>query len=227
MPAPSPPLRFEMSESYSTIYGFPQRVPPTDYHLELRSPMPAQLSYILGADWRSRCIETTSNNRFVKEWRYIPLSDDDDDDDETEHCLRMRRCGAQLVQMKFWLQEQQGRYNEEASKQIMGWPSDGGVWVYQLPVNPFAGKPIEETIDEQFAALARYSSGLREDPREKVWNLKSELAKTSDMDQFCEVLSKYGAKHYENLFSCPETTRLRLWNSSQSKGFLSTILRSG
>ncbi|KAH6663093.1 hypothetical protein B0J14DRAFT_609730 [Halenospora varia] len=214
----NPRLRLSMSDPSPTIYGYPKKIPRSPSHLlTFTTRMPALISYVLGADWRSRCVATSSNNRSVKEWSYIVSPDDEVD--EAEHCLRMRRCSAYLVQPGVHFSPQTECYNQKISRYIMGWPSDGSVLVYHLPSN----NPTDKTIEEQFASLARYNAGLEEEPSIKIGRLMNELVKQNEMDGFCGVLGNWGAEHYKNISNCPEVKEFGLLNSDESNNFLSKV----
>jgi hypothetical protein len=76
-------------------------------------------------------------------------------------------------------------------------------------------------MDEQFAALARFNSGLEENPDIKVQKLRSELAEQDTMDQFYEVLNSHSATFIDDVNSYPETTQLCLSKSGLSMKSLS------
>ncbi|KAH6671134.1 hypothetical protein B0J14DRAFT_595412, partial [Halenospora varia] len=214
----NPRLRASVTETSITIYGYPKRLIIGGSHLlNLTTRTPAKVAWILGEDWRSRCVATTSNNRGLKEWSYIVAPDDEED--EAKHCLQMRRCGAYLTQPGLYRSPNTEDYNEKISRYIMGWPSNGGVLVFHLPSN----NPADKTLEEQFASLARYDAGIEEEPCIKFGRLRDELAKQNKMDGFCEVLNRWGSERYEDISNCPEVQDLRLLNSEESNKFLYTI----
>ena len=185
-------------------------------------PSEAQLSYILGPEWRSLII-TKAYPKIDSHMRPISgqvvtsqyiARPDDDEDNEAEHCLRMRRCGAVFVtgleQMRaltdhnvnggapFGLQE--------IERHIFGWPETGGVWIYRIP-------------QEVFAAHDAHTSGtgplyLRPDNYEDVVaavnNLKINVKKQEDMQQVVNLLKDAGASFYDNIEDCPEVVKLKL-----------------
>ncbi len=97
-----------------------------------RLSLPAYLTHILGEEWQSRLIEPDSNDQNYKNRSYIPPPRDDAVD-EAQYCLRMKSCAAAHAKDLYGVL---GGRSEEPPKQIFGWPSSGGVWVFQLPNLP-------------------------------------------------------------------------------------------
>lgn len=124
-------FRLGISESGTTICGLLPRHPGggSSGYLYIRQPCPAEISYILGPDWKSHIIVTTSNNLKHKEWSYISIPNDPVN--EANHCFRITRCGAMREGLpSFGPQWPPDPLNKKMKVQIMGWPSDGSVWVF-------------------------------------------------------------------------------------------------
>jgi hypothetical protein len=117
----------------------------------------------------------------------------------------MKRCGAQLCHTAslFAAETYGGRenpYHELSKKQIMGWPSTGGVWVYRLPSLLLGDLSIDEGPE----------SGEDADHEQELSKMKQRLWQQPDMEEYCKVLQDNGAVFYENPAECPEVTMLGL-----------------
>ena len=111
---------------YPELYGFPQSTTSQKLgYLNLSDPPPAFLSYILGPDWHSRIVippDDASNTKEngcsrVNGYSYIPKPDKEED--ETEHCLRMKRCGARNIDLGSTM-ELLNQPIQESERQIFG-----------------------------------------------------------------------------------------------------------
>jgi len=185
--------------------------------LHLSDPPNAYLSYVLGPDWRSRLttppdhvLNTKSNGRRRKVPGYscIPVPDDDDED---EHCLRMKRCGARLVVPDDdSLLEPQDRSIQAGERQIFGWPSAGGVWIYRIPpaglrINPGCYGDDNGWLEAALDVLERGEPEIK-----ALEKLELEIRAQTDMEGVCGVLKNAGALYYENIEECPEVMNLGL-----------------
>jgi hypothetical protein len=153
----------------------------------------------------------------VKDYRYIPAPDDVDD--EAEHCMRMRRCGADALLSNVSMHVLQERLSASSQMHIMGWPSGGGVWVYRVPQSWYSGKSIEE----QLASSPPYSHFRLDNPGVMLNKVRGELRGCEDMEQFCEVLERYGGDYYEDIMDCRAVVHLRLFDTKGSEKFISSI----
>ena len=128
--------------------------------LPLHPPtMPAETSYILGPDWKPHIIVTTSNNPNHKEWSYISIPNDPVN--EADHCFRMRRCGAIRESLpSFGPQSPSEPLNKQMKGQIMGWPSDGGVWYFRKALFPpvILGKSRTNRFSKTWEGLCQQTS---------------------------------------------------------------------
>jgi len=184
--------------------------------LHLSDPPNAYLSYVLGLDWRSRVItppdhflNTKPNGcRKVPGYSCIPVPDDDDED---EHSLRMKRCGARLVVPDDdSCLELQDRSVKAGERQIFGWPSAGGVWIYRIPP---AGLRIDPGCYGDDNGWLEASLGVLErgEPEIKALEeLQVKIRAQTNMEGVCGVLKNAGALYYENIEECPEALDLGL-----------------
>ncbi|EPE24103.1 hypothetical protein GLAREA_07953 [Glarea lozoyensis ATCC 20868] len=183
----------------------------------LDRPMPAQLNYILDPDWRERLMVTTFNYRDVKEYTYIRAPDDPED--EAEHCLRMRRCGADALLYNVTTHVLQERLSAASAMQIMGWPSSGGVWMYRVPQSWYAGKSLEE----RFAGAPPYSQMGLDNPAVMLEKVNGDLRGCGGMDEFCEVLRGYGGVYFGDVRKCRAVVGLRLVDARGSGEFVKWV----
>jgi hypothetical protein len=124
----------------------------------------------------------------------------------------MKRCGARPCHTAslFAAETYGGRenaYHELTKKQIMGWPSTGGVWVYRLPSLLLR----DLSLDEGLESLGRIQSGEEADYEQELSKMKQRLWEQPDMEGYCKVLQDNGAVFCENPAECPEATMLGLW----------------
>jgi len=191
--------------------------------LHLSNPPHAYISYILGPDWRSRLVtppehylNTKSTRRSkndhskVPGYSYIPVPYDDDNHNEDEHYLRMKRCEARLVVPNddSWL-EAQDQPIQAGEKQIFGWPSAGGVWVYWIPPAGLRLDPGYYNEHDWLETAIRYME-QGEPEREALDALQLEIRAQTHMEGVCGVLKNAGAMYYENIEECPEVSELGL-----------------
>lgn len=202
--------------------------------LHISDPPKAHPSYILGPEWRLRLItppdhylntksyDGTQNNRIkigrsrkgrskVPGYSCIPVLDYNNDYDEDEHCLRMKRCGARLVVPDdHSFMEPHDRSVQAGERQIFGWSSAEGVWIYRIPQEPLRLHPADYDDDDAWlqAAATVLERGEPEiQALEKVqWGIRAE----KEMEGVCEVLKNAGAMYYENIEECPEVLILGL-----------------
>jgi len=121
----------------------------------------------MGSGWREKLLDWPVNSAEQgKGLRYIPRPsqrlnlarhgvDEEGDEDEREeeekeeeeealHYLRMMRCGATRVQNPGLANNPvKDSWNEERAEVILGWPDEGGVWVYN-PSTPQKKSPPDE-----------------------------------------------------------------------------------
>jgi hypothetical protein len=198
----TPEFRFDMSDG--GIYGFPAPTPdsPSLSYLVIPNSSPAVRLYILGPAWDSRLSKVPPYSQGC-----IPIPDDPVD--EARHCLLMKRFGAEL--MDATLPARPGPaamnpYRQISKRQLMGWPTTGGVWVYRLPQVFFKATTVEE--DMQY--LGRIADGKEEDYEHELRELKRRLSKQLTMEDYCNVLKEKGATFYLDPASCPEVKLLGL-----------------
>jgi hypothetical protein len=147
----------------------------------------------------------------VRGYSYIPVPDDDEDYDEDEYCLRMKRCGALLVVPgDDSLLEPQGRVIQAGERQIFGWPSAGGVWIYRILPEGLRLEwgAYDSDIDWLEAAATVVERG--EPEIEALEELELEIRAQTDMEGVGRVLKNAGAMYYENIEECSEVLDLSL-----------------
>ncbi|KAG4440830.1 hypothetical protein IFR05_003702 [Cadophora sp. M221] len=198
------------------IHGFPASHPFGDgvssVYLQL-CPLPAEATYVMGSDWRQRLLDGPVNTSSPQEkLRYIPrpavsvlVDSVDVESEEQEHCLKMMRCGARRVQvLGSDVTLTADPWNRERVKIIMGWPAEGGVWVYRPSATltpaaaPLDDEYLRELFEEDF------------DDEMKLEFLHERLEIELDMDGFCRRLKSAGAVFFERLEVCPDVVALGL-----------------
>lgn len=193
------------------------------YYLSIADPPPVYLSYILGPEWRSQVIipQKDASNTEAKSYKTgdgyssIPRPDlTASDRDEVEHCLRMKRCGAlQIDQHDHDVPvDLTDRRIQDTERQIFGWPSTGGVWIFR--VTPLGLRPDPTDLDSEewlYAQIEAVEEEERGDPeKERIKALKSEIVRQKNMDEVCEVLEHAGAQYYKQIENCPEVASMGL-----------------
>lgn len=163
-------------------------------HLQLDDPPSAYLVYILGSDWRSRVITPVNKSSKARAnasgqvpgYGYIPVPDNNDKD---EHCLRMKRCGALLVTPGGdYSLEPQDRSIQAAERQIFGWPSAGGVWIYRIPAG---GLRLDRECFGEWLAASLRDLEQAEPEKRALEALYLEIQHQRDMEGICEVLKTW------------------------------------
>ena len=201
-------LTLRFSKNANVIYGFPPSAKsfPEPGWLYLNNPPQAVRDYVPGSCRRER-LTTKRGKSPSASATYIPIPPDDAE--EGRHCLLMKRCGA-IYKESSDILEEMDRPMQGSEKQIFGWPSEGGVWVFRLPQSllrwPF-GDDQFRSGDMQIELMSRSD--------EEGWDeqkslLDSKLRAQEDMDGYCEVLKDYGAQYYTDINECPEIHTLGL-----------------
>ncbi|KAH8586690.1 hypothetical protein B0O99DRAFT_643864 [Bisporella sp. PMI_857] len=189
------------------LFGFPPLKPPARFsgHLKIADPYPAVLSYVLGAEWLSHLITTTAHNA-SDSWEVSHIPVPNDPTDEAAHCFKMRRCGATYQgQYRPWESQPPESLND-IKDYIMGWPSDGGVWVLRLPPGLFETRDLEEAMEY----LGRIDDGTEVNYELEHRQLKEKLREQKDMDGYSKVLKHEGAMYFKDPKDCPEILRFGL-----------------
>ncbi|MDI1487965.1 MAG: hypothetical protein OHK93_007239 [Ramalina farinacea] len=211
----------------ASLYGYPPRAKdcPDPGYLYLSDPTNADLRYILGLSWRRQIVLPSASPEAgntkengcsrLNEYSYIPIPRDDLN--EAQHCLRMKRCGAQFIISEGWplleskMEEKQ--YNQRATMQIFGWPDSGGVWIYRIPriyLGLSDDDPPRDIGGDLEAGLKALETREAEGIDEKMSYLKMNIEAQDNMDGVCDILRDTGGEFYKSLEDCPEVVDLGL-----------------
>ena len=119
----------------------------------------------------------------------------------------MRRGGALYTELSDIMAEVD-RPMQGAERQIFGWPSQGGVWVFRLPQSLIRWTFGDDRSGDRMLECVERADEEGWDEQKSL--LDSKLRVRENMDGFCEVLRIYGAQYYKDVKQCPEMHTLRL-----------------
>jgi hypothetical protein len=186
------PVRLQISSNpiISNIYSCPAQR-PTSTLVQLQTGIPAIVEYVLGPMWR----EQLSEFGMIRVPRFNWTNDD-----ETAVALRVSRGGGAIMDNTWaldswwifgdgfgsrWLPAQQQQ------KYMFGWPTDGEVWVLQLP--PLLAKHTSDyyDIEEELEKIQRMKEGDKTLFRHLNGSIYySDLVKSQTMEDLCKNLEE-------------------------------------
>jgi hypothetical protein len=195
------PVRLWTSNHESfQLYAYPTPRPQNTL-IQLETPIPAIVSYVLGSTWRSQLSPLGTLRVPQTNWT---------NDDETAVAFRMLRGAGAIMDTSFangqWWRFDDGfgprwRPVQRRKKYIFGWPDGGGVWVLHLPpLVDRSNQDEDEQLIEEFEQHRNWDKIKDDVFRDFDGSVHyGDLVECETMEQLCKKLEEKGARYYEDI----------------------------